>query len=99
MTKKLGSDRNIAVIVPVYNTGKSKLTKCIHSILTQTHRNITLILVDDGSTDESGRICDRFTKRDDRIEVIHQSQCRQSGGKKGRDSVEPGASYRLSLHN
>lgn len=72
MTKKLGSDRNIAVIVPVYNTGKSKLTECIHSILTQTHRNITLILVDDGSTDESGRICDRFTKRDDRIEVIHQ---------------------------
>ena len=63
----------IAIIVPVYNTGKYKLSKCIQSILAQTYRHFTLILVDDGSTDDSGTVCDQFAQKDSRIKVIHQA--------------------------
>lgn len=62
----------IAIIVPVYNTGKHKLTKCIRSIMAQSYRQFALILVDDGSTDDSGQVCDCFARRDSRIKVIHQ---------------------------
>lgn len=61
----------IAVIIPVYNTGKKKLTKCIYSVLAQTYRQFILILVDDGSTDDSGQVCDYFAYRDSRVKVIH----------------------------
>ena len=70
--RKRECGREIAVVVPVYNAGKSKLTRCIKSILSQTHREIALILVDDGSTDDSGRVCDRFAERDSRVSVIHR---------------------------
>ena len=63
----------IAVIIPVYNTGKKKLTKCIYSVLAQTYRQFILILVDDGSTDDSGAICDGFAVQDARVKVIHQT--------------------------
>ena len=63
----------IAIVVPVYNTGKNKLTKCIQSILTQSYRKFTLILVDDGSVDGSGQLCDGFAQRDLRVKVIHQN--------------------------
>ena len=62
----------ISVIVPVYNTEKY-LRRCLDSILAQTFTDYELILVDDGSTDGSGVICDRYEARDDRIHVIHQS--------------------------
>ena len=61
-----------AIVVPCYNTGKYKLTECIQSILAQTYRQFILILVDDGSTDDSGHVCDYFAQRDSRIKVIHQ---------------------------
>ena len=61
-----------AIVVPVYNTGKYKLTKCIRSILAQTYQQFVLILVDDGSTDDSGQVCDRFAQTASRIKVIHQ---------------------------
>ena len=61
----------ISVIVPVYNTA-SYLPKCIESILAQTYHNFELFLVDDGSTDESGLICDNYAKKDERIHVIHK---------------------------
>ena len=61
----------ISIIVPVFN-GERYLERCVNSILNQTQRNIQLILVDDGSTDRSGELCDGFTKKDDRILVIHQ---------------------------
>ena len=61
----------ISVVVPVYNC-EEYIKKCINSILEQTHKNIELILVDDGSTDASGRICDEFAKKYNKIVVIHQ---------------------------
>lgn len=62
----------IAVVVPVYNTGEKKLKRCIQSILNQTFQKFSLILVDDGSKDDSGAICDRFAEKDTRVTVIHQ---------------------------
>lgn len=65
--------RQTAIIVPVYNTGKHKLIKCIRSILAQSYQQFVLILVDDGSTDDSGTICDGFAEQDARVKVIHQT--------------------------
>ena len=62
----------ISVIVPVYNVEKY-IKKCIESILNQTFNNFELILVNDGSTDKSGEICDLYLKRDTRIKVIHKN--------------------------
>lgn len=61
----------ISIITPVYN-GEAYLDRCITSILAQTHRDLELILVDDGSIDSSGDICDRWAAMDSRIKVIHQ---------------------------
>ena len=61
----------LSVIVPVYNTEKY-LRECIDSILAQTFADFELILVNDGSTDGSGAICDEYAKQDERIRVIHQ---------------------------
>lgn len=61
----------ISIIVPVYNVEKY-LKKCIESILLQTLKDIEIILVDDGSTDDSGRICDEFANMDSRIKVLHK---------------------------
>lgn len=61
----------LSVIVPVYNT-KEYLNKCVKSILGQTYRPIELLLVDDGSTDGSGELCDEYKTYDKSIKVIHQ---------------------------
>lgn len=60
----------ISVIVPVYNPGKW-FESCVQSILEQTYQEIELILVDDGSTDGSEKLCDVFAEKDNRIKVIH----------------------------
>lgn len=65
------TDAVISVIVPVYNV-EAYLARCIDSILAQTYSRFELILVDDGSTDDSGDICDRYAKMDSRVIVIHQ---------------------------
>lgn len=62
----------ISVIVPLYNTEKL-LPRCVDSILGQTFRDLELILVNDGSTDRSGEICDAYAAKDSRIHVIHKS--------------------------
>lgn len=61
----------ISIIVPIYNVEKY-LPRCIESILAQTFTNFELILVNDGSEDDSGEVCDRYAKEDKRIKVIHK---------------------------
>ncbi|MCL2024063.1 MAG: LicD family protein [Oscillospiraceae bacterium] len=61
----------ISVIIPVYNVERY-LVKCVESVMRQTHKNIQIILIDDGSTDLSSIICDELAQRDSRIEVVHQ---------------------------
>ena len=61
----------ISIIVPVYNVEKY-LQRCIDSILAQSFKDFELILIDDGSKDKSGEICDAYAKRDARIRVFHK---------------------------
>lgn len=61
----------ITIIVPVYNVEKY-IRECIDSLLNQTYRNLEIILVDDGSTDKSGDICENYTITDSRVKVIHK---------------------------
>ena len=70
----------ISIIVPVYNTEKY-LQRCINSILNQTFSDFELILVDDGSTDSSGAICDEYAEKDSRIRVFHQSNQGQAAAR------------------
>lgn len=62
----------VTIIIPVYNTEKRLLNSCLNSVLNQTHRNIEIILVDDGSVDDIRQLCDEFLTVDSRINVIHQ---------------------------
>ncbi len=62
----------ISLIVPVYNVEKY-LNKCLDSILKQTYHNLEIILIDDGSTDSSPKICDKYALKDSRIKVFHES--------------------------
>ena len=65
----------VSVIVPIYNVEKY-LNRCVDSILKQTFTYFELILVDDGSPDNCGKICDKYAKKEDRVTVIHK----QNGG-------------------
>ena len=65
------NDEVITVIVPVYNV-KNFLEQCINSIIRQSYKNLEVILVDDGSTDDSGVLCDKLKSQDTRIKVIHK---------------------------
>ena len=70
----------ISVIVPVYNTEKY-LCRCVDSILAQTFTDFELILVDDGSPDHCGAICDEYASRDERVHVIHQENQGQAAAR------------------
>ena len=70
----------ISVIVPVYNVEKY-IRKCLDSIVNQTYRDLEIILVDDGSTDASGAICDEYAEKDIRIKVIHKENGGQSSAR------------------
>ena len=61
----------ISIIIPVYNT-ETYLSTCIESILSQNFSDYEVLLIDDGSTDGSGAICDEYAKKDDRIQVVHK---------------------------
>lgn len=61
----------ISVIIPVYNVERF-LGECVYSVLDQTYSNLEILLIDDGSTDNSGHICDLLSKKDNRIKVIHK---------------------------
>ena len=71
---KIPADRQtetISIAVAVYN-GEAYLHRCIDSLLNQTYQNLEIILVDDGSTDESPRICDAYAEKDPRVKVVHK---------------------------
>ena len=73
MDQIIGLERNVylSVIVPAYNA-EPYLEQCISSIKGQSYSDIQIILVDDGSTDRTGLICDKYAESDARIEVIHK---------------------------
>ena len=62
----------VSIVVPIYNV-EEFLEQCIKSIINQTYNNLQIILVDDGSKDNSGKLCDQYAEKDNRIEVIHKS--------------------------
>lgn len=68
---KIMESELISIVVPIYNVEKY-LKKCIDSILVQTYKNIEIILVDDGSPDNCGAICEEYGKKDSRIKIIHK---------------------------
>jgi len=67
----MDTNPKISVIIPVYNV-QQYLVKCIESILSQTYSNFELLIIDDGSTDKSGLICDNYVQKDSRIKVFHK---------------------------
>ncbi len=68
---KILSEEKITIIVAIYNIEKY-LNNCIKSIINQSYKNLQILLIDDGSKDTSGKICDKYAKLDERIEVIHK---------------------------
>ena len=75
----------ISIVVPIYNSEKY-LTKCIQSICNQTYQELQIILVNDGSKDNSINICNKFSEADNRIVVINtENKGAVSARKKGRD--------------
>lgn len=80
----------ISVIVPVYRVEEC-LNKCVDSILGQTYANLEVILVDDGSPDNSGAICDVYVKKDHRVKVIHQENMGLSMARNNGMSIATGA--------
>ena len=61
----------VSILVPVYNAQKT-IDRCISSILNQEYRDFELLLLDDGSTDDSGAICDAYAQKDARVRVLHK---------------------------
>ena len=90
-------EKLVSVIIPVYNVEKY-IKRCLESVINQTHKNLEIILVDDGSTDQSGKICDDFAVLDKRIKVIHT---RNNGISAARNTalqvVNSGGGYILFL--
>ena len=80
----------ISIILPVYNC-EAYLHRCIGAILGQTEQNLELILVDDGSTDSSGTICDRYAAEDARVRVIHKQNAGVSAARNAGLETAEGA--------
>lgn len=82
----------ISVIIPVYNPG-IHLYKCIDSIVNQTYRNLEIILIDDGSTDGSGKVCDEYAEKDSRIICIHKENAGVSKARNAGLEIATGDYY------
>lgn len=77
----------ISIIVPVYNA-ENVIERCLNSIISQTYKNLEIIIIDDGSTDRSGEICDRYQRMDARFKVFHEINSGVSLSRnKGLDNV------------
>ena len=61
----------VIVVVPIYNV-ENYLDRCVDTIVCQTYKNLEIILVDDGSTDNSGKLCDAWSEKDERVRVVHK---------------------------
>lgn len=72
--------RLVSIVMPVYNCG-DKLCRAVDSVLRQTYKNLQLILIDDGSKDDSPSICDQYAQRDSRVEVVHQKNAGASAAR------------------
>jgi glycosyltransferase involved in cell wall biosynthesis len=79
----------VSVIVPIYNV-ELYLEKCLDSIINQTYKNLEIILIDDGSPDNCGKICDEYALKDKRIKVIHKSNGGQSSARNAGLDVAKG---------
>ena len=82
----------VSIIVPVYNVEKY-LDECVKSILAQTYTDIEIVLVDDGSKDTSGAMCDEFKTQDDRIVVVHKENGGLSSARNAGMENASGAYY------
>lgn len=82
----------ISVIVPVYNV-RRYLIRCVDSILKQTYSNLEIILIDDGSTDDSGKLCDKLSAKDTRIVVLHQHNKGLSGARNSGINIAKGTYF------
>ena len=71
MNRRKENMAKVSIIIPIYNVEKY-LCKTIDSVVNQTEKDIEIVLVDDGSTDRSGNICDEYAQKDKRIKVIHK---------------------------
>lgn len=88
MTQKTEAKELVSIVVPVYNVERY-LGSCLHSLISQTYEEIEILLIDDGSADRSGSICDEYAGKDQRIKVCHRenggvSAARNSGIKAAR---------------
>ncbi len=86
------ADGTVWIVVPVYNAEKT-LKKCVKSILKQTYSDWRLVLVDDGSPDNSGKICDKFAAKDSRINVLHIENSGPSAARKAGVATIPDGGY------
>ncbi|MDE7246411.1 MAG: glycosyltransferase [Lachnospiraceae bacterium] len=87
----------ISMIVPIYNTGEALLRRCIESLLRQTYPELEIILVDDGSTDESGRICKEYALGDGRVKVIHKENGGEASARNA--GLEAGTGQLIGFHD
>lgn len=83
------SDIKVSIVIPVYNA-ENYLRKCIDSVKIQTHKSLRIILIDDGSSDNSLDICEEYGEKDSRIEVCHTA----NGGSVAARKVDE---YQLDL--
>lgn len=95
--EKCHEDPLITVIIPVYNV-EAYLPQCLDSVIAQDYSNLDILLIDDGSTDRSGTICDQYAEGDKRVRVIHQdNQGLSMTRNTGLDYVRGGSSASLTV--